>query len=800
MTYNPNTTSTDIVDGTIVDIDISSSAAIFSSKISPNYITINGNNVALGESINVSGGGGSSGATTYPLTNGTGINTFSFDGSTSGVTVAIDTTIVPRLASANTFTAAPQTVSIDAASNKGIVIKAASSQSANLQEWQDNNGAIFDQVSSTGALTANAPVTINMYRYFDGTNGVINSPTPTGTGGTFANTGPWSYTVVPIYPAGDSSYSQTRSVTLSATTQTVPLSWSQIPGAIGYKIYRSSGASFTNGTSAYLLNASHSSYTNGTVTSFTDTGATGTQQSSGTPFTSSSAISANIFQVLPRTGSPTSALPLAVGSFGQVSMAVAATVSGTSGSTPNQQTFLIQSSQNVTPLMVKVTGSTQTADLVRIMDLNYNNYVRFDGYGNQISNGANVTVGALPVPSITSATGSTGTGSIPAGTYYYVLTAVNNQGETVASAATSGTTLGSTGNIAVVWNQVQGATSYKLYRNTSSSFPSGNFLVANITASATTSGSLTVTAGGSAGAMNTYSYQDTLATSSLSSGTPPTAPTGTKLITQAWNGQSGNIQEWQNSSGTALASIAPTGTLTVQAASTQDSVKIAGRAGGSNSYGVTLTPATLSASRTLTLPNVDGTAITTGDTGSVTGTMIAGTTITNANISTIAAISPAKLGVASVSITPSTAQTVPNATNTDLGFDTVATTGATGIISGAAGTYSSGTHSGCRITATVACWIEVTGHIAWTNITTGYRMVSIARFLSGGFLPSESMVNQAAAGAPSSSTTVTAIYKMAAGDFLQIRGYQASTAALGYAAYDGSSNFGAQFRAVVLGT
>jgi hypothetical protein len=546
-----------------------------------------------------------------------------------------------KLASANTFTAAPQTVSIDAASNKGIVIKAASSQSANLQEWQDNNGAIFDQVSSTGALTANAPVTINMYRYFDGTNGVINSPTPTGTGGTFANTGPWSYTVVPVYPAGDSSYSQTRSVTLSATTQTVPLSWSQIPGAIGYKIYRSSGASFTNGTSAYLLNASHSSYTNGTVTSFTDTGATGTQQSSGTPFTSSSAISANIFQVLPRTGSPTSALPLVVGSFGQVSMGVAATVSGTSGSTPNQQTFLIQGSQNVTPLMVKSTSSTQTADLVRIMDVNYNNYVRFDGYGNQISNGANVTVGALPVPSITSATGSTGTGSIPAGIYYYVLTAVNNQGETVASAATSGTTLGSTGNIAVVWNQVQGATSYKLYRNTSPSFPSGNFLVANITASATTSGSLTVTAGGSAGAMNTYSYQDTLATSSLSSGTPPTAPTGTKLVTQAWNGQTGNIQEWQNSSGTALASIAPTGTLTVQAASTQDSVKIAGRAGGSSSYGVTITPTTLSASRTLTLPDTTGTVITSGDTGTVNSTMILDGTITGTDIAS-ATITPAK--------------------------------------------------------------------------------------------------------------------------------------------------------------
>lgn len=39
-----------------------------------------------------------------------------------------------------------------------------------------------------------------------------------------------------------------------------------------------------------------------------------------------------------------------------------------------------------------------------------------------------------------------------------------------------------------------------------------------------------------------------------------------------------------------------------EAASTQDAIVIAGRAGGSGSYAITLTPATLAASRTLTLP------------------------------------------------------------------------------------------------------------------------------------------------------------------------------------------------------
>jgi hypothetical protein len=40
-----------------------------------------------------------------------------------------------------------------------------------------------------------------------------------------------------------------------------------------------------------------------------------------------------------------------------------------------------------------------------------------------------------------------------------------------------------------------------------------------------------------------------------------------------------------------------------EAASTQDAIVVAGRAGGSSSYAVTLTPATLSASRTVTLPD-----------------------------------------------------------------------------------------------------------------------------------------------------------------------------------------------------
>lgn len=66
-----------------------------------------------------------------------------------------------------------------------------------------------------------------------------------------------------------------------------------------------------------------------------------------------------------------------------------------------------------------------------------------------------------------------------------------------------------------------------------------------------------------------------------------------------------------------------TGTITARAAATQDSIILQGRAGGTSSYGVTITPQTLTASRTLTLPNTTGTVVTTGDSGTVTSTMIA---------------------------------------------------------------------------------------------------------------------------------------------------------------------------------
>jgi hypothetical protein len=60
------------------------------------------------------------------------------------------------------------------------------------------------------------------------------------------------------------------------------------------------------------------------------------------------------------------------------------------------------------------------------------------------------------------------------------------------------------------------------------------------------------------------------------------------------------------------------GNQVIRAAATQDGIQLAGRAGGTGSATVKLIPDVLTLDRTLTLPNVDGTVITTGNLSSIT--------------------------------------------------------------------------------------------------------------------------------------------------------------------------------------
>jgi hypothetical protein len=108
------------------------------------------------------------------------------------------------------------------------------------------------------------------------------------------------------------------------------------------------------------------------------------------------------------------------------------------------------------------------------------------------------------------------------------------------------------------------------------------------------------------------------------------APTWTTIggsdVTQAGNNAFTGANTFYNVTGQTF------GTAT----STQDGIILAGRAGGATSLRVTLQPGTLTANRTLTLPDAAGTVVTTGDTGSVTSAMLAGS-IADTKLSIISA-------------------------------------------------------------------------------------------------------------------------------------------------------------------
>jgi hypothetical protein len=157
-----------------------------------------------------------------------------------------------------------------------------------------------------------------------------------------------------------------------------------------------------------------------------------------------------------------------------------------------------------------------------------------------------------------------------------------------------------------------------------------------------------------------------------------------------------------------------TGQIFRQAA-TQDGILLRGRAGGTTSLNVEIIPGTLTASRTLTAPDVSGTIITTGDTGSVTSTMIADGTIVNGDINASAAIADTKLA------TISTAGKVSNSATTA----TSANTASAIVARDASGNFTAGTvtaaltgNASTATTLQTARTINGTSFNGSANITT----------------------------------------------------------------------------------
>jgi hypothetical protein len=160
-------------------------------------------------------------------------------------------------------------------------------------------------------------------------------------------------------------------------------------------------------------------------------------------------------------------------------------------------------------------------------------------------------------------------------------------------------------------------------------------------------------------------------------------------------------------------------TATARAAATQDSVILQGRAGGTNSYGVTLTPTTLTASRTVTFADANinfatglgvaqgGTGLTSGTSGGVLYYSATGTLASSALLAASALVVGGGAGTAPSTITTGTGVT------TALGVN-IGSAGAFVVNGGALGTPSGGTVTNLTGTAS----ININGTVGATTPTT----------------------------------------------------------------------------------
>jgi RHS repeat-associated protein len=121
-------------------------------------------------------------------------------------------------------------------------------------------------------------------------------------------------------------------------------------------------------------------------------------------------------------------------------------------------------------------------------------------------------------PNFSGSASSTG-GSLATGTYYYEVTAVSSGRESPASSEISKAVTGPTGSVSLTWTPIPGATSYKIYRGTTSG--GENTYYTNPTASFTDTGGAG-TSGSPPGASGTCTYSYTYnASNQLASFTDP---------------------------------------------------------------------------------------------------------------------------------------------------------------------------------------------------------------------------------------------------------------------------------------
>ena len=165
-------------------------------------------------------------------------------------TTTIDLSDKSSLSSANTFTTSPQTINA-AASAVGLIVKGNATTPGNLQEWRDSSGTALASVSSAGAIT-----------FVGGTNsGTI-------TGGAFT-TGNNTFSANSVSIQNNSGVTQLR-VLQNTVAQTAEIARFVGNAGTSNSVFTNAGQLVTGGTTSatasYTITMSSASFTSTTAT------------------------------------------------------------------------------------------------------------------------------------------------------------------------------------------------------------------------------------------------------------------------------------------------------------------------------------------------------------------------------------------------------------------------------------------------------------------------------------------------------------------------------------------------------
>jgi hypothetical protein len=509
-----------------------------------------------------------------------------------------------------------------------VGVRGIAGQTGDLIQNQDANGNVLSGFNANGGIYANGAANT----LFGLSSPATVSLSTSGTAGSTT----YAYRVSALNSQGETIPATEVSIATGNATLSgsnfVTVTWSPVAGATSYKVYgrTASGELFM---ATLTGDGRAGNYTFNDTGTITPSGALPTGSVFGATLTvgGSNGASATVFNVQSGGGNTL----FSVGLGNQTTIG-----GGLVLKNANNTAFSALQLQNQlgTTVAAYIQGAaSQSADLLQYTDAHGAVLSGVTSNGGFYTNGVSSSFNALAVPAFT--TTSTGT------SYYYEITATNAAGETVGS-----TSLGMANNTsALTWNQVPGATGYKIYRNTSNSFTSGSLLRTTLT-----SGS-------------TVSFTDTGAITSA--GLPPTSVTGTGLTLQSWSGQTGDILsanaqsgariltvgngsyvrgfvsvgtsanlsarfnvstagsatvgeiiqgiagqtgdllELQNSSSNVLSSFSASGQLTLGnntvSGTTQGSINFAD--GAADGFAATISTTTLTANQTISLPNESGT-------------------------------------------------------------------------------------------------------------------------------------------------------------------------------------------------